>query len=134
MELSQDGDSFFVATRCGAVFKVELSSLEVLPPSLSICGAAQHCCSALVHVQGVEGLLIMADRGGSMHAVCMGADPTKGRTSTISKGLTHTTDGVLRLSVTCAKENFGVQLGAESSPSLEEAERTILQKVFICGM
>lgn len=122
----------FVATRSGSVFKVQLPSLNILQPSLPVCGSTQNCCSSMV---SVGGLLVAADRAGAMHAMQLAktgldqAAHVKTVPSIAPEGLRGAVSGVLRLSVTATSERFSLPLGAESSPSLAEAKMSVLKQV-----
>ena len=135
MELSSDGDSMFVATRCGSVIKVQVSSLEILHPSLPVCGLAQNCCSTMLSV-AATGFLVAADRTGTMQAIQLtqtAPTPSEHVTALSSlapEGLRGAVSGVLRLSGTATSESFSLPLGAQSSPSLAEAEKSLLEQVL----
>lgn len=130
----------FVATRSGSVFKVQLPSLEVLEPSLPVCGSAQNCCSAMLNVscsmQAAAGLLVVADRVGAMYAMQLAKDAPDNAVhgnslaAAAPEGFRGAVSGVLRLSVAAASESFSLPLGAEASPSLAEAEKAIVEQVF----
>jgi hypothetical protein len=111
--------------------------LEVLQPSIPVCGSAQDYCSAMLHIQAAAGLLVVADRAGAMHAFQLIADapdqPVHASTlkAAAPESLKYASSGVLRFSVKAVSEGFCLPLGAEASPSLAEMERAVVEQVIV---
>jgi hypothetical protein len=91
----------------------------------------------MLHIQAAAGLLVVADRAGAMLALQLvsGATDNPVHASSLApaapEGLKDAVSGVLRLSVIAVSEGFCLPLGAEASPSLAEAEKAILEQVFV---